>query len=101
MVLSVPTDISEQIKFVDLTEIDVFSKLEQLFERKYYAKGFSFLLCKLKNGKEFKYHPLTYIHKIRDENIFILLNISIFIVKEKTMKRITNIRTTVFIYIIT
>jgi hypothetical protein len=124
MILPVPTDISDQIRFIDLTGIEVFSKLEQLFKPefaqsygmlstnslgkgdieyhsvgsydvfvcktlqsiinnfsvnakvmgllgKYYANGFAFLLCKLKSGKEFKYHPLAYVHKIRHQDIFI------------------------------
>jgi hypothetical protein len=123
MILPVPNDVSEQIRFIDLTGIDVFSKLEQLFEggsksksfsyglsanskdveyhsvgsydvfvckslqaivnnfsvspkviellAKYYFTGFSFLLCKLKSGKEFKYHPLAYVHKIKDQSLFI------------------------------
>lgn len=123
MILPVPTDVSEQIRFIDLTGIEVFSKLEQLFEggsrsksfgygllnnskeveyhsvgsydvfvckslqaivnnfsvsskviellAKYYFTGFSFLLCKLKSGKEFKYHPLAYVHKIKDQSLFI------------------------------
>ena len=120
MILPVPTDISDQIKFIDLTGIDVFSKLEQLFDPrenlssmnsitnrdveyynvgsydvfvcknlsaivrnfkignevielldKYYAYQFAFLLCKLKNGKEYKYHPLAYVHNIRDQTLFI------------------------------
>ncbi len=124
MILPVPIDVSDQIRFVDLTGIDVFSKLEQLFKpqsstnsysldaqsmnkgdieyhsvgsydvfvcknmsaivnnfniskkviellSKYYLNQFAFLLCKLKNGKEFKYHPLAYIHKVKDQNLFI------------------------------
>ncbi len=122
MILPVPTDVSDQIKFIDLTNIDVFSKLEQLFKppnfanysveksigtgieyhsvgsydifvcknllaiinnfnninrkviellSKYYSNQYAFLLCKLKNGKEFKYHPLAYIHKVKDQNLFI------------------------------
>lgn len=123
MILPVPTDVSDQIRFVDLTSIEVFSKLEKLFKPRsfstnsidygdslgagveyhsvgsydvfvcknlhaiinnfsvnkkviellgrYYFNGFAFLLCKLKNGKEFKYHPLSYIHKVKDQNLFI------------------------------
>jgi hypothetical protein len=122
MILPVPTDISGQIRFIDLTGIDVFSKLTKLFSSgfeistklysnsfnssveyhsvgsydvyvckniqaiinnfsispviielitKYYFNNYGFLLCKLKNGKEFKYHPLAYIHKVNDKNLFI------------------------------
>lgn len=123
MVLPVPTDVSDQIKFVDLTDVEVFSKLEQLFKpqgfaqslmlsnnsfgagveyhsvgsynvfvcknlgaivnnfklnnkviqllSKYYNNNFAFLLCKLKSGKEYKYHPLAYIHRVRDQRLFI------------------------------
>lgn len=124
MVLPVPIDVSDQIRFVDLTGIDVFSKLDQLFKpgfaqaygmmstnslgkgdveyhsvgsydvfvcknlqaivnnfavdnkviqllAKYYHKQFAFLLCKLKNGKEYKYHPLAYIHHVRDQTLFV------------------------------
>jgi len=39
---------------------------------KYYSKNFSFLMCKLKKGPEFKYHPLGYIHKIEEnKDVFI------------------------------
>lgn len=121
MILPVPTDVSDQIRFVDLTNIDVFVKLERLFSvnkggyvtyslegnkeveyhsvgsydvyicrslqaiennfpintkvtgllSKYYSSGFSFLLCKLKSGKEYQYHPLAYVHKIKDQQLFI------------------------------
>lgn len=123
MILPVPTNISDQIRFIDLTGIDVFSKLDKLFKQgfpqsytasfsnslgtgveyhsvgsydvfvcknlsaivnnfqisnkviqllaKYYSKQFAFLLCRLKNGQEYKYHPLAYIHHIRDKNLFI------------------------------
>jgi len=120
MILPVPSDVSDQIKFIDLTNIDVFSKLESLFSektrsygtnslddcdsveyfsigsydiflvknlksisssiisnsifellQKYYNKGFVFLFCKLKSGQEYKYHPLAYIHKVKDNTMFI------------------------------
>jgi hypothetical protein len=119
MILPVPTDVSEQIRFIDLTNIEVFDKLEKLFRspivyksfgstkegveyhsvgsydvfvcknvtvimhnfkisediikllRRYYDIQFAFLLCKLKDGQEFKYHPLAYIHKVNDQNLFI------------------------------
>lgn len=38
---------------------------------KYYKLGFHFLLCKLKSGSEYKYHPLAYVHKILDNLLFI------------------------------
>jgi hypothetical protein len=48
----------------------VSNKIVELLA-KYYSNGFAFLLCKLKNGKEFKYHPLAYVHKVQDQTLFI------------------------------
>jgi hypothetical protein len=122
MILPVPNNVSDKINFVDLTGIEVFSKLDSLFSvtksmsydstrvalgrgveyhsvgsydifvcpnlstivenfdinsvvisllNKYYSNKFTFLLCKLKNGKEYKYHPLGYVHKNQNQNLFI------------------------------
>jgi hypothetical protein len=121
MILPVPIDISDKIRFIDLTGIDIFSKLEKLFKPstryvsyssnsikkgveyhdigsydvfvcknlqdivnnfninshiiallfKYYTNQFAFLLCKLKKGEKYKYHPLAYVHKINNQKLFI------------------------------
>lgn len=120
MILPIPCSM-EHVRFIDLTDVDVFETLDDLFRivsksysfgydtfnvedvkyhsvgsydvytcasilainkvanidqeiikllEKYY-KDYSFLMCKLKNDENYKYHPLGYIHKIVNNSVFI------------------------------